>query len=101
MKEVTTAERKVTRCAEHRRKEQNKDDVAPKSPKGQTEENRHVNDLTSKTVSFTVFISKSVCRTEHVLEIELIFSILLVSSRTANDEKEKIKYFRNFFRFSF
>jgi hypothetical protein len=35
-KEVTAAGRKVTRCAGHRRKEQNKDDVAPRSPRGGT-----------------------------------------------------------------
>jgi hypothetical protein len=39
-KEVTTAGRKITRCAGQKRKVQNKDDVSPKSPKGGTYEKR-------------------------------------------------------------
>jgi hypothetical protein len=39
-KEVTAAEMKVTRCAGHMRKEQNKDDVSPRSPKGGTFDRR-------------------------------------------------------------
>jgi hypothetical protein len=39
-KEVTAAGMKVTHCAGHRRNEQNKDDVLPKSPKGGTFEKR-------------------------------------------------------------
>jgi hypothetical protein len=35
-KDVTAAGRKVTCCAGHIRKEQNKDDVSPRSPKGGT-----------------------------------------------------------------
>jgi hypothetical protein len=39
-KEVTAAEMKVTRCPGHRRKEQNKDDVAPGSQRGGTFDRR-------------------------------------------------------------
>jgi hypothetical protein len=39
-KEVTTAGRKITRCAGQKRKVQNKDDVSPKSPKEGTYEKR-------------------------------------------------------------
>jgi hypothetical protein len=39
-KEVTTAGRKITRCAGQKHKVQNKDDVSPKTPKGGTYEKR-------------------------------------------------------------
>jgi hypothetical protein len=48
-KEVTAAGIKITRCAGHRRKGQNKDDVERETRKGRTEENRRLKGPQCKT----------------------------------------------------